>query len=75
MKCAASYVVQVGRSQTVSLPASSYMMGTEEQLQVLIRAEGPTCVLTVADMRASSYAYCPFLLQALEVSSYRPVHQ
>jgi hypothetical protein len=49
---------QVNQSHLVNLPASSYVLSTEEQLQVLVRAEGPTCVLTVADTRVSRNAIC-----------------
>lgn len=46
---------QVGQSQVLALPGDAYQHSARERLlQVQVSAEGPTCVLTVADLQASA---------------------
>jgi hypothetical protein len=41
---------QVGETRVVNLPGSTFGGDKERRLQVLVRAEGPTCVLSVTDL-------------------------
>ena len=43
---------QVGQLQVVALPGGSGGYLRERQLEIRVSAEGPTCVLTVADLQA-----------------------
>jgi hypothetical protein len=49
--------MQVGTSQVVTVPGSSHYHVRERSLQVVTRAEGPTCVLTVADLQVPCQAH------------------
>lgn len=53
---------QVGQLQVVSLQGGSGGYLRERQLEIRVSAEGPTCVLTVADLQARMLGLAGFLL-------------
>jgi len=63
---------QVGETRVVNLPGSTFGGDKERRLQVLVRAEGPTCVLSVTDLVVRPARRTP---QALIASLFiRPQH-
>ena len=46
--------MQVGFRRVIGLPGDYSYQWRERQLLVMITAEGPTCVLTIADLQACS---------------------
>lgn len=46
--------VQVGFKRVIGLPGDYSYQWRERQLMVMITAEGPTCVLTIADMQVGN---------------------
>ena len=46
-----SVFLQVGFSKVIGLPGDYSYQGKERQVLVMVTAEGPTCVFTIADLQ------------------------
>ena len=51
-------MVQVGFRRVIELPGDYSYQWRARQLAVMITAEGPTCVLTIADMQVGKCRIC-----------------
>lgn len=53
--------MQVGEMRVMTLPGTTFGGDRERRLQVLVRAEGPTCVLSVTDLVVRPWPLCKYL--------------